>query len=207
MDSLLKRKHKASVVTSFSLRRGARSLFAGAHGMSLIELMIALAVVAISMIGFLPMFLTSTLTNNRNSRDTTGTLVAQTFLEHISAQNPTVTNVSINDCAGNVINISTQDGAAPNGSGAPLDANANSPTYGLIDWTQAAVASYSANFTDCDPNGLQATYDVRWNVMTITANTTKLITVSARQIRTPGTGGGLIFSIPVTLRGIGGPNP
>ncbi len=204
MGNLLIMKHKASI---FFLRRGARPVPAGAHGMSLIELMFALAIVAISMIAFLPLFLTSTQTNNKNSRDTTGTLVAQTFLDHISAQNPTVASVAITDCAGNVINISTQDGGQPNGNGAPLDATANSPTYGLIDWGQPAVANYSANFVDCDPNGHQQTYDVRWNVMTITPNTTKLITVSARQINTQGTGGGLRFSVPVTLRGIGGPNP
>jgi prepilin-type N-terminal cleavage/methylation domain-containing protein len=202
MEQLLTHKYKIKKTYACS---GGRRVTAKTSGLSLIELMVAMAIMTIGMVGILPLFVLSTYTNNKNSRDTTGTALAQTILEHISAQNPNVGTVAITDCAGNTINISTADGAAPAGAGAPLDSNPSSPTYGLINWAAAQVPLYSATFTDCDPNGHQQTYALRWNVMTITPNTTKLITVSAQQ--TTAVANGLRFSIPVTLRGIGGPNP
>jgi hypothetical protein len=59
-------------------------------------------------------------------------------------------------------------------------------------------------YVDCDPNGQQTTYDVRWNVISVTANSTRLITASARRLGTLSTGGGLYFALPVTLRTVGG---
>jgi hypothetical protein len=51
------------------------------------------------------------------------------------------------------------------------------------------------------------TYDVRWNVMSVSTNTsTRLITASARLASSSaGTLGGQFFALPVNLRGIGGP--
>ena len=87
--------------------------------------------------------------------------------------------------------------------------NAASPFYGGIDFSQqiaAVPAGFAMQWVDCDPNGQQTTYDVRWNVMTVTAGSTRMITASARRIvpDVQGPGGNLYFAIPVTLRSIGG---
>jgi len=57
-------------------------------------------------------------------------------------------------------------------------------------------------YTECETNGRQTTYDVRWNIQTFTTNT-RLITVGARQ-NTRTAAGGLRFAIPITLKTIGG---
>ena len=93
------------------------------------------------------------------------------------------------------------------GQGATLVANAGSPFYGGIDFSQSygsIPAGFAMQYVDCDPNGQQTTYDVRWNVTTITANNTRLITASAMRVGHQNQGGGLLFAIPVTLRAIGG---
>jgi hypothetical protein len=107
--------------------------------------------------------------------------------------------------------VATAGAGAPAGAGANLDVNAANPTYGMIDWSQPSntiTANYFMQYTDCDTNGRQTVYDVRWNIITVSVNETRLITVSARQVsswNTKAGGGGLRFALPVTLRGIGGP--
>lgn len=179
-------------------------------GMSLIEMMIAMIVLSVGMCSLMALFLQATYSNNSNSKDSSGTFLAQMVLEQISAQNPNSTQpITIIDCAQNSWTVATTSGAAPSGAGANLITNSSSPGYGGIDPTQAISAipaNYEMQYTDCGANGQQTTYDVRWNVMTISANTTRLITVSARQLNAPANQlGGIHFSMPVTLRGIGGP--
>jgi hypothetical protein len=67
-------------------------------------------------------------TDNRNSKDTSATLLAQKVIEELSAQNTNSTNaVILTDCAGNSWTIpSTQGAAAPSGQGAALATNASS---------------------------------------------------------------------------------
>lgn len=178
--------------------------------MTLLEMLVAIIVLAVGMCSLLVLFLDSTYSTNRSSKDSSGTFLAQMVLEQISAQDPnSAAPVTINDCAQNSWTVSTVGGAAPNGAGANLVTDSNDPAYGGIDQTQAfnnITTDYAMQYTDCDTNGHQTTYDVRWNVMTISANTTRLITVSARQLNSPANQlGGVRFAIPVTLRGIGGP--
>ena len=179
-------------------------------GMSLIELMIAMAVLAAGMIALLALFMAGTNSNNRNSRDSSATLLAQKILEQVSAQNPNSdATIEISDCTGQAWTIATADGPAPTGFGANLVTDPADPAYGGIDQTQkpfTITPNYSMQYVDCDTNGRQTTYDVRWNVMTVSANTTKLITVSARESAAPSNQlGGIRFAIPVTLRSIAGP--
>jgi len=179
------------------------------RGTTLVELMVAMFMLTVGMGAMLVLFMNSTVSNNRNVRDTSSTLLAQMVLEQINSQHIN-SNVAIvvTDCTGVQWTVATAGGAAPNGAGANLDQNANSLTYGGIDQTQAfnaIPANYAMRYTDCDPNGQQAVYEVRWNVMTITANATRLITVSARQANVNSNQlGGARFAAPVTLRGIAG---
>jgi len=187
---------------------------AGQCGVGLIELMIAAVILLVGMTALLELCIAAAYTNNKNSKDTSATLLAQMVLEQVASQHPDSTQtITLTDCAVPPVahTVATAGGTAPNGSGANLDTNANSPTAGLIDWSQSfnsITSGYSMQYTDCDPNGRQTVYDVRWNIITVQANETRLITVSSRPISSINTttgGGGLRFAIPVTLRGLGGP--
>jgi prepilin-type N-terminal cleavage/methylation domain-containing protein len=193
----MKRTEKRKVVFRSNRQRGS----------SLIELMIAMLVLAIGLGALTTLIIACMVTDNRNSKDTSATLLAQKVIEELSAQNTNAPNaVILTDCAGNNWTIpSTQGAAGPAGQGAALATSASSLYYGGIDFTQsvgAVPAGFSMQYVDCSLNGTQTTYDVRWNVMTVTANSTRLITASARQLGS--NSDGLHYSIPVTLRAVGG---
>lgn len=172
------------------------------RGMTMIELLIAMSVLAIGMGGMLTVFATAINHNSQAKTDTSGTMLAQTVLERIASQPAnSAANITITDCnpaGGQNWTIATAPG------GAPLDPNTN-----LIDWTQAfgnVPANYGMQFMACGNNGKQITYDVRWNVATISANS-RLITVSARPLAADtavGVTAANSFAQPVTLRTIGG---
>jgi len=189
------------------MRRGTKR---GERGTSLIELMIAMLVMAIGLTAITELLILAINTNTRNAKDTTGSLLAQKVIEQIAAINPaTPNNVSINDCNGNPWTISTTEGPAPNGAGANLVTNAASAYYGGIDQTQAygnIAAGYAMQYVDCsNAGGTPTTYDVRWNIMTLRAGSTRLITASARPAAANANVlGGRLFAIPVNLRSIGG---
>lgn len=174
-------------------------------GMSLIELMIAMVVLVVGMLAALAMVVMAISTNNRNKLDTTGTMVAQMVVENIAAQAASSVNqLEVTDCQGTVHTISTE-GAADPGAGATVDPDATSPfSPGDIDWSVAYADikdTYKMQFVTCDDAGIESTYEVRWNIRTITGFT-KLVTVSSRQIAA--TSEGAFYAQPVTLRTIAG---
>jgi len=180
-------------------------------GMTLVELMIAMAILAVGLGGLVNVLVIAMETDNRNSKDTSSTLLAQMVIEQISAQHPNSTAaISITDCAGNAWTISTTPGSSPNGAGANLVTTSTSAGYGGIDETQAysnITANYAMKYVDCGGvgnTGVPITYDVRWNVMTVDANYTRLITVSTRPLGANALGG-IQFALPVNLRMVAGP--
>jgi hypothetical protein len=95
--------------------------------------------------------------------------------------------------------IATAGAAAP-GAGADLD-----PNSGAIDFTQSYAAvptNYKMQFAGCGAGGRQVTYDVRWNVQTVTTFT-RLVTVAARPAGAD-SNQPTRFAQPVSLRTIGG---
>jgi prepilin-type N-terminal cleavage/methylation domain-containing protein len=177
---------------------GLRGRKDATQGFSLIELMIALTVLAIGMAGMALLFTTAAMGNSRAKGDTAGTMLAQTVLEKITAQpanNPNpVTLLDCNPNGATTWSITSAPG------GAPLDNN------GSVDFTQAAVPNYAMQFVSCGSGGRQVIYDVRWNVRTVSANT-RIITVSARPAAMAGNGNAnqaLLFAPPITLRTVGG---
>jgi prepilin-type N-terminal cleavage/methylation domain-containing protein len=185
----------------------------GQAGFTLIELMVAMVVLAVGLGALSSLFISATLSNNKNSRNATSTMLAQLVLEQISSQSPNSTaTIFLQDCAGNTWAIATTGGAAPNGAGAQLDATSTDYSYGGINPTQAYTAlppatattpGYGMQYVDCALGGSVSNYDVRWNVINIDTYT-RLITVSAREVSPSNQLGGRVYSMPVTVRGIGG---
>ncbi len=182
-------------------RKGKRST----RGMSLIELMIALTVLTVGLAALLGLLTTAIAANTRNKLDTGGTLAAQAIIETIAAQ-PGGGDVIMTDCAGNSFTVKTASpaaGSSPNNTGANLVNNSS------IDFQNQAYSSvptgYQVYYVGCGPAGRQVTYDVRWNVQTISSNS-RLITVGAEQlqgVRALGTANqAKYFNPPVTLRTI-----
>jgi len=182
-------------------------------GFTLIELMIAMVVLAVGLGALSSLFLTATLSNNKNSRSATATMLSQLVLEQISSQSPNSTaTIFLTDCVGNTWAVATTGGAAPAGAGATLDTLSTDYSYGGIDPNQAYASippgtsvtpGYAMKYVDCGTGGTQSTYDVRWNVININTYT-RLITVSARLLAPANQLGGAVYSLPVTVRGIGG---
>jgi hypothetical protein len=104
--------------------------------MGLAELFVALAILLIGLTALLQLCLASAYTNNKNSKDTSATLLAQMVLEQVSAQHPDSTaTITLTDCANVAHTVATAGGTAPNGLGANVDTNAADLTYGMICWS------------------------------------------------------------------------
>lgn len=196
-----------ATTSSYARRDRRRFDHSAERGISLVELMIAITVLAIGMAGLAVLFTTAIMNNSRSKGDTSGTMLTQTVLEQIAAQPANaVANLALTDCnpAGAVAWPIATVGAASPGAGATIDVNT-----GAIDFTQAYAgvpANYKMQFVSCGNNGRQVTYEVRWNIQTVTANT-RLITVSARPLAAATAGNrnqALLFAPPITLRTIGG---
>jgi prepilin-type N-terminal cleavage/methylation domain-containing protein len=172
------------------------------QGFSLVELMFAMFVLTVGVLGGMTMILMGMTRNNTNRVDTTATNAAQTVMEAIAGApaNSTGTLSGITDCLGNTMTINTSPGTGT--AGAPLQANNVD-----IDFSAAAVTGYQMTYTVCNnaanKNGLQTTYDVRWRITALGGTLGKLVTVSARQPFI-GRQTGIGFITPVTLRTIVG---
>jgi type II secretory pathway pseudopilin PulG len=173
----------------------------------LLELMIAIVVLAIGMTGVLPLLVSAMYTNNRSGNDTSSTMAAEHVLEQIAAEAAnSSTSLTITDCAGTSWNINTAGAASGGGNSGSYGGNgATLTSTGNVDWTQAysgVPSGYAMKYVACGAGGQQMIYDVRWNVVTL-SNTARMIFASARPSGSP-TVGGLRFVLPAQLRTIGG---
>lgn len=186
-------------------------------GMTLIELMIAMAVMSIGMLGSVGMILASMQSNARNKNDTTAVVLDQEILEMFATLNnyPKTGTVTIDDCgltagAANSHLASLVEGASPTGNGATIYTAGTAPLpaqVGDINWTAAApafatsaVAGYAMNYVACNGD----TFEVRWNVMQVNpvagVSRISLLTVSSRQTSSKGSNAGMLFSQPTTIK-------
>jgi Tfp pilus assembly protein PilV len=188
------------------------------RGVALLELLIAIVVLAFGLLGLLPLIVGSIGTNTNNRLDSAAVLLSQSISEQIAGQ-PASTPVALQltDCAGNVWNINTA-GAAGVGAGALLFTAGTAPSAAMVDsidfLNQASGAvpgGYQANFRTCDANGTRTTFDVRWNVRNLSViggvTITKLVTVAARPRFNAGQKMNAQFTIPVSLRTVVGQVP
>jgi Tfp pilus assembly protein PilV len=177
------------------------------EGFTLIETMVAVTVLVVGILGLGALVVSAVSANNRNKLDTGAITVAQQVLEVLAAQPADTSPVlSMKDCnpAGETTwSLATAASASP-GSGAGTN------SVGAIDFTQAysaVPANYKMLFVTCGANGVQTTYDIRWNVQTV-ANlpNTKLFIVGVRPLGAV-VGGQFqsrFFAPPASLRTIAG---
>lgn len=165
-------------------------------GMTLIELMVAIAILAVGMLGSMLLLLTGMQTNSRNRNDTTATVLDQEIMEKFSTlrQYPKSGYVTIYDCAltgsGHTHQASLVQGpASTGGAGATLYTSSTAPTadkVGDINWTAptptlatVSTQGYAMLYHTCGGD----IYEVRWNIMQIGPNSrVSQLTVSSRQI-------------------------
>jgi len=172
-------------------------------GMSMIELLIAMTVLAIGMAGIMILISGAIASNSRNRLDTTATTLSEMVMERIVAVGPkSTTTFTITDCNGTSFTIDPAGADAP-GRGATL--NNNEVSFSSLT-SGTPTTGYTMRYVACGSGGSQATYDVRWNVTNFkkvgTTVLSKYVTVSARQVGGAGTGRELLkyFAPPVTLR-------
>jgi prepilin-type N-terminal cleavage/methylation domain len=188
------------------------------RGMGLIELMIAMAILSVGLLGSMIMMITGMESNSRNKRDNGATILDQEILETFATLKnyPNSGFVAINDCAtsSSVHNASIVQGTyAAGGAGAALVTTGSaSQNVGDIDWTQAtptlatsSTTGYAMNYWTCSGD----IYEVRWNVMdansSIPAGSTSrlsLLTVSSRLTTNVNGQNAMLFAQPSTLRTI-----
>ena len=190
------------------------------QGFSLIEMMIAMVILAVGLGSLTVLFVTAMNTNLKSKGDTGATMAAQAILEQIAAQPAAQGSAAIvvTDCAGTQYKVAT-DGGAPNpagtGSGATLvpqtPGSANAGYPGEVDWSAAAPSAATAaavgyaipQFADCGTaGGARVNYEIRWNVKQLTTYSRQIV-VGAREAGSQRLGG-LRFMLPVSLRTIGG---
>jgi prepilin-type N-terminal cleavage/methylation domain-containing protein len=185
------------------------------RGMTMLELLIAMAVLAIGMTGAMGMILAGMQSDSRNKNDTAAVVLDQEILEEFATYQtfPSLGTVTIADCgtgATNTHSASVVGSIAGNGAALYTAANAPFPAkVGDIDWTQpaptmatAGTAGYAMNYQTCNGD----VYEVRWNVTWIfPMNGTSRIaalTVSSRQTFAAGSSAAMLFAIPTTIRTI-----
>jgi len=154
------------------IRRKKRNGISGQEsGLTLIELMIAMVVLAVGILGSMALIVRAIGGDAWSKQLSNSTVLAQAITERIMAI-PAASNapVTIADCTGNFATVNT----APGGG--------TVTSSGDLDFTAAAVANYQMLYTDCNTNGRQAVYDVRWNITAIpnSLGFAKTVTVSAQ---------------------------
>ena len=179
---------------------GNRRIRRSESGMSMIELMMAMTLLAVGMAGTMILFSSAIASNNRNKLDTTATVLSQMMLERLSAAGVAAnTAFTITDCQSNSLTVNPTGSTSGNGaamSGSDVDfSTAPTPATG-----------YSITYQGCSAAGATATYNIRWNVKVLQGTDmqplVKQIVVSTRQIGAAGPGANQLkfFAPPVTLR-------
>lgn len=169
-------------------------------GVTLIETMLAGAILTIGSLSLVGLIAGSIVTNNRNKIDSTQTMLAQSIVEHVNSNLIGDAQSTVIDCEGTTHSIDTYVGGATlNAAGTAVDFTEDIDAVTAKDNYHM---DYYVNNPCTGAGTLQAIYDVRWNVQQITGTNTYILTVSA-QMKGHGEGN-RYFSAPVTLRVMSG---
>ncbi|HEY2170000.1 MAG TPA: prepilin-type N-terminal cleavage/methylation domain-containing protein [Candidatus Angelobacter sp.] len=168
------------------------------RGFSLIEVTVAMAVLAVGLLGSIVVIGVASANDGRSKLHSTAVTLAQSTMEKIVAI-PTGagnTQTTLTDCGGTPHTIETAVLAAGNGP-----ALINSGAFaGTIDFSQPAVINYSMVYVTCSTSG-NVGYDVRWRIDPGSTPGTQLVTVSAKPLVTAGAAQ---FTLPYTLHQLRG---
>jgi prepilin-type N-terminal cleavage/methylation domain-containing protein len=193
--------HFAENVNSWKIRE---------RGMTMLELLIAMSVLAVGMTGAMGMILAAIQTDTRNKNDTAAVVLDQEIVEQFATyQNyPVAATLTINDCSNGAASthLASMGSAAAPGAGATTYTAGNAPfprNVGDIDWSQptpvlatAGTPGYAMNYQTCNGD----VYEVRWNILQLNGVTRLAeLTVSSRQIQAKGSKVARLFAIPTTL--------
>lgn len=174
------------------------------RGFSIIELMIAVVVMGVGLLGGIVVIAVSISNNGRSKLHTTAATLAESTMEKILAIPQSAagvaTQTTITDCSGNPVVIETAQ--TPAGVGTPLIQNG--AFQGSVDYSAAPVPNYSMQYVVCSSGAAGTVYDIRWRVDAGPTPSTQLVTVSAK----PGVGNQAAaaaqFTLPVTLHELRG---
>jgi Tfp pilus assembly protein PilV len=178
----------------------------------LIELLVAMFILVIGLLGGMIIILTAIANNARSRFDSTAVSLAQSTMDRILvlSASSTAQSTSVTDCKG-VVHVMNTTGSNA-GAGAPLTTLAVDNGNQMIDFSQAPVNGYQMNYTLCATGasgtiGYDQVYDVRWRIRNIvTGGNSQIVSVAAKPVgeSANGTNEASLFSLPVTLRGIRG---
>lgn len=143
-------------------------------GFSLLELMIAMCVLAIGILGGMGVICAATASNGSSKINTAAATLAESTMERIMAVPPRAAGAAafttVSDCSGNAFAMSTVPGGSPVSNG----------LFPGIDYTQPQTPNYSMTYVTC--SGF--TFDVRWRIDAGPTPSTQLITVSVKGLAT-----------------------
>jgi len=174
-------------------------------GSSLIEMMIAMLVLTVGLVGTIALVTTAITSNGRSRHDSTSAALAEMVAGQISAVpfcsggcGGGVASVTITDCAGNVLTVDTTGSTA--GNGATLNSSGN---VDYVNQTFAGVpAGYGMKYTVCGTsNGINMVYDIRWNIKQVAANSAEeFVVVGAQPVIAKPTTNARAWAAPVNVR-------
>lgn len=166
------------------------------RGFSLIELMVAMAVLAVGLLGGVVVIAVATSNNGRSKLHSTAVTMAESTMEKIVAIPQravgTAAETKLTDCAGNTFTIETAQGGSD-----LIDAGAFA---GSVDFSKPPVGNYAMRYVMCSTGGAVG-YDVRWRIDAGPTPSTQLVTVSAKPLAAAGAAQ---FTLPYTLHQLRG---
>ena len=164
-------------------------------GISMIEVLLASALMAICSLSLMALIGSSIASNTRNKFDSTTTMLVQSVVEQIQATVIGSGSSTLTDCNGTAWTINTNPGGAAVTGTSRIDFTEASPPSG---YRMLYVVK-----SPCQSSGIeQAVYDVRWAVEHIgagvTATNSFMLTVGG-QMQDRGQGN-RFFAAPVNVR-------
>src|SRR5215831_452627 len=132
------------------------------RGFSLIEVTIAMAVLAVGLLGGISVIAVANANDARSKLHSTTIMLAQSTMEKIVAipTNAANTQTTLTDCAGTP-RTHTIETAVPVAGTAPALVGSGGAFAGGIDFSQPTVVNYSMVYVACSTGG-NVGYDVRW---------------------------------------------
>jgi type II secretory pathway pseudopilin PulG len=178
----------------------------GDTGFTLIELMIAGAVLVTGVLAMSGLVALAVASNGHNRLDSTAVMLTQAVVEQVNTGlgygsyklNTAGDPASLTDCGTHTDQLNNPWTIESSVGGANLTSK------GYIDFSQAKStipAGYQMDYVVCN-GAAQATYDVRWNITPVTGYT-RILTVGTRMEK----GGFGPITFPINMQVLVGPDP